>query len=211
MKIEEWKTADIIPYENNPRINDMAVDKVAMSLEQYGWQQPIVVDGDGVTVCGHTRLKAAIKLGMETCPVVVADQLTPEQVKAYRIADNRTGELADWNYDLLNLEIKELKDLDFDIELTGFLEEEFEEKQIKDKEVELDNEYTDKNCELPIVPDFFEKHQCFLIVTHNEIDENFIREYFDLNQNYISSSGDTKERKTNIIDIEAVRAKCLSA
>lgn len=120
MKIEQWKTQDIIPYENNPRQNDIAVDKVAMSLEQYGWQQPIVVDGDGIVIAGHTRLKAAVKLGMDKCPVVVADNLTQEQVKAYRIADNRTGELAEWDKDLLDLEIQELIDLDFDVELTGF-------------------------------------------------------------------------------------------
>ena len=120
MKVEQWKTDDIIPYENNPRVNDMAVDKVAMSLQQYGWQQPIVVDSDGVIIAGHTRWKAARHLGMGYCPVVVADSLTPAQVKAYRIADNRTGELAEWDKDLLDMEIQELVDLDFDVELTGF-------------------------------------------------------------------------------------------
>lgn len=120
MKIEQWKTLDIIPYENNPRVNDMAVNKVAMSLEQYGWQQPLVVDSEGIVIAGHTRLKAAMKLGMETCTVVVADKLTPEQVRAYRIADNRTGELAEWDHDKLVEEIQGLHDLGFDVELTGF-------------------------------------------------------------------------------------------
>lgn len=125
MKIEQWKTEDIIPYENNPRINDQAVDKVATSLEQYGWQQPIVVDKSGVVIAGHTRLKAAIKLCMETCPVVVAENLTKAQAKAYRIADNRTGEFAEWDKSLLDIEIHELIDMDFDIELTGFSLEDF--------------------------------------------------------------------------------------
>lgn len=125
MKIEQWKISDIIPYENNPRHNEISVDKVAMSLEQYGWQQPIVVDGDGVVIAGHTRLKAAVKLGMDKCPVVVADKLTPAQVKAYRIADNRTGELAEWDFEKLHVEIDGLKDLEFDIELTGFSLDEF--------------------------------------------------------------------------------------
>jgi ParB-like chromosome segregation protein Spo0J len=125
MKIEQWKTSDIVPYENNPRVNDQAVDKVAMSLEQYGWQQPIVVDGDGVVIAGHTRLKAAMMLGMDSCPVVVAADLTPAQVKAYRIADNRTGELAEWDFEKLQVEIDDLKDMEFDIELTGFSLDEF--------------------------------------------------------------------------------------
>jgi len=125
MKIEQWKTEDIIPYENNPRRNDGAVDKVAMSLGQYGWQQPIVVDGAGVVIVGHTRLKAAVELGMGECPVVVADKLTPEQVKAYRIADNRTGELSEWDFEKLHVEIDFLKGMEFDIELTGFSLDEF--------------------------------------------------------------------------------------
>lgn len=120
MKIEQWKTENIIPYENNPRHNDMAVDKVAMSLEQYGWQQPIVVDGDGVVIAGHTRLKAAVKLGMDKCPVVVADNLTQAQVKAYRIADNRTGELAEWDQYRLNIEIKDLIGSGYEVSFTGF-------------------------------------------------------------------------------------------
>jgi len=126
VKIEQWKIEDIIPYENNPRINDHAVDKTAMSIEQYGWQQPIVVDVNGIILVGHTRLKSAIKLGLNTCPVVTAHKLTAAQAKAYRLADNKTGELADWNQELLNVEIQELVDLDFDIELTGFDLEDFD-------------------------------------------------------------------------------------
>ena len=120
MNIEQWPIAKIKPYANNPRKNDSAVDKVAMSLKEYGWQQPIVVDGKGVIIVGHTRWKAAKKLNMDTCPVLVAEGLSTAQVKAYRIADNKTNEFAAWDDELLKLEIDELVDLDFDIELTGF-------------------------------------------------------------------------------------------
>lgn len=126
MKIEQWKIDKIIPYENNPRINDGAVEKTAMSIREYGWQQPIVVDTDGIIIVGHTRLKAAQSMSLEECPVHVAENLTEAQVKAYRIADNKTGEIAKWDQELLNIEIKDLVDLNFDIELTGFDIDEFD-------------------------------------------------------------------------------------
>ena len=100
MKIELRPLAEIKPYEKNPRDNDAAVDAVAQSIRQFGFRQPIVVDEHGVIVCGHTRWKAAQKLGLEKVPVHVARDLTPEQIRAYRIADNKTNELAEWNLDL---------------------------------------------------------------------------------------------------------------
>jgi|DEB0MinimDraft_10_1074344.scaffolds.fasta_scaffold00147_1 hypothetical protein len=119
MEVTETPLDQIIPYARNPRRNDGAVSKVAASLREYGWQQPIVVDEHGVIVVGHTRLLAAQHLGMESAPVHVATGLTPEQVKAYRIADNRVGEEAEWDKELLTLEVKELEALGFDLELTG--------------------------------------------------------------------------------------------
>lgn len=98
----------IIPYENNPRYNDSAVDAVANSIREFGWQSPIVVDGDCVILAGHTRLKAAKKLGLDSVPVIVASSLTPEQCKAFRLADNKTGGMATWNFDALTLELGEL-------------------------------------------------------------------------------------------------------
>ena len=92
MKIELRNVAEIRPYENNPRLNDDAVDAVAASIREFGFRQPIVVDADGVIICGHTRWKAAQKLGLEKVPVHVAKDLTPEQIKAYRIADNQTAD-----------------------------------------------------------------------------------------------------------------------
>ena len=107
-------------YEKNPRHNDEAVEAVARSIKEFGWQQPIVVDKDMVVIVGHTRLKAAEQLGLTEVPVVVADHLTPEQVQAYRIADNKTGELAEWDYALLPMELKDLQNADFDLSVLGF-------------------------------------------------------------------------------------------
>lgn len=91
MQIEEMRVADLIPYENNPRKNDEAVEAVAASIKEFGFKVPIIVDADNVIIAGHTRLKAAQLLGMETVPVIRADDLTDEQVKAFRLADNKTA------------------------------------------------------------------------------------------------------------------------
>ena len=95
LQITYMKVSEIHPYEKNPRFNDDAVDAVAKSIQEFGWRAPIVVDKDMVIVCGHTRLKAALKLGLEEVPVHVAADLSPEQIQAFRIADNKTGEIAD--------------------------------------------------------------------------------------------------------------------
>jgi len=124
MKIEQRPLAEIKPYEKNPRINDAAVDAVAESLRRFGFRQPIVVDADGVIVCGHTRYRAAQKLGLTEAPVHVATDLTPDQIRAYRIADNKTAELAEWNLDLLPIELAELKDAGIDWSLLGFDQDE---------------------------------------------------------------------------------------
>jgi DNA modification methylase len=124
MKVELRPLADIKPYEKNPRINDAAIDAVASSLREFGFRQPIVVDTEGVIVCGHTRYKAALKLGLEKVPVHVARDLTPAQIKAYRIADNKSAELAEWNFDLLPIELADLQGMDFDLSLLGFDETE---------------------------------------------------------------------------------------
>ncbi|MEX1229489.1 MAG: ParB N-terminal domain-containing protein [Planctomycetaceae bacterium] len=124
MKIELWPLARITPYERNPRINDGAVDAVARSLQEFGFRQPIVVDTDGVIIVGHTRYKAAQKLGLDKVPVHVAKDLTPEQIRAYRIADNQTASLAEWDYDLLPLELADLRDCDYDLGLLSFDQDE---------------------------------------------------------------------------------------
>lgn len=113
IKIVKLKIEELKPYDKNPRINDNAVDSVAKSIEEFGFKSPIVVDKNYVIINGHTRLKAAQKLGMTEVPVIIADDLTEKQVKALRIADNKTAELADWDNTLLADEIKKLTDFDF--------------------------------------------------------------------------------------------------
>ena len=120
MEIELRSLSDVKPYEQNPRVNDTAVDAVAESIRRFGFRQPIVVDPDGIIVCGHTRWKAALKLGLEQVPVHIARDLTPEQVRAYRIADNKTAEMAEWDLDLLTAELAGLQGADLDWSLLGF-------------------------------------------------------------------------------------------
>lgn len=123
MEVREWPISDVRPYEGNPRtIPSEAVDRVAASIREFGFRQPIVVDADGVIIAGHTRLKAAQKLGLEKVPVVVAADLPPEKVKAYRLADNKVAEASGWDESLLGKELDELRlmDLDFSMEDFGF-------------------------------------------------------------------------------------------
>ena len=134
MQIVEKKLCDIKPYENNPRNNDNAVEQVANSIKEFGFKQPIIIDSDNVIVCGHTRYKAAKKLGLDKVPCVIADDLTDEQIKAYRLADNKVGELAEWDIDLLGEELDGI----FDIDMSDFgfdLSEEDEEIEVIEDEV----------------------------------------------------------------------------
>lgn len=108
MKIEEVKTEILKPYDKNPRINDDAISKVVESIKNFGFQQPIVVDDNFTVIVGHTRLKAAKELNLGTVPVIVASNLTKEQVKAYRLADNKVAEFAEWDMELLGDELKDI-------------------------------------------------------------------------------------------------------
>jgi site-specific DNA-methyltransferase (adenine-specific) len=122
MKIIQMPLSDLVPYENNPRINDHAVDAVASSIREFGFKVPIIVDKENVIVAGHTRLKAALRLGLDTVPVIIADDLTPEQVKAFRLADNKTAEMAYFDIGKLQIELAGIEDIDmaefgFDLEL----------------------------------------------------------------------------------------------
>ncbi len=106
------KTSELVPYDKNPRDNDKGVDAVANSIKAYGFKVPIVIDKNNVIVTGHTRLKAAKKLGLEEVPCIVADDLTDEQIRQFRIVDNKTAELSDWNFDLLREELLAMDDVD---------------------------------------------------------------------------------------------------
>ena len=107
MKIVNLKTEQLIPYINNPRNNNDAVDKVAASIKEFGFKVPIVIDKDNVVVTGHTRLLASKKLGLQEVPCVIADDLSPAQIKAFRIADNKVSEYAQWDEDMLKVELEE--------------------------------------------------------------------------------------------------------
>lgn len=131
MNIIEKKLSEITPYENNPRLNDEAVKYVAKSISEFGFKNPILIDRDGVIIAGHTRYKAATELGMKKVPCIIADDLTEEQIRAYRLADNKVGEIAKWDMELLNIELDEIE-LDMtefgfiemaDIDVDGFFED----------------------------------------------------------------------------------------
>lgn len=120
MEVKEISLSELVPYEKNPRRNDDAVDVVAKSIQSFGFKGPIVIDADNVIVCGHTRYKAAKKLKMKSVPCIVADDLSPEQIKAFRLADNKTAELAVWDDALLLDELGDLSMFDFDMAEFGF-------------------------------------------------------------------------------------------
>lgn len=135
------------PYENNPRVNDYSVKKVLASIEEFGFTSPILVDADMVIIAGHTRREAAILKGLNEVPYIVVDWMSPEKVRAYRIADNKLGELSIWDEDLLREELFALEEADFSLEVMGFTEmdlkdlfeetEEMAEKAPKEKKTTL--------------------------------------------------------------------------
>lgn len=141
MNIETWKIDRIKPYKDNPRVNRQAVEPVAQSIRTFGFQQPLVVDEQGVILAGHTRWAAARKLKLNEVPVVVASDLTPDQARAYRLADNKTAELADWEPASLARELDALQ-TQFDMSLFGF--------------VPLDETIPSTTSRVPVIPEIFE-------------------------------------------------------
>ena len=134
------KVEDLIPYINNPRNNENAVDKVASSISEFGFKNPIVIDKNNVIINGHTRLLASKKLGLKEVPVIVADDLSEAQVKAFRIADNKTSEYASWDKELLRVELDMLEEMDFDLELVNIDYSDFDGMDIDLDDIELPNE-----------------------------------------------------------------------
>lgn len=120
VNLEYWQIERLIPYARNPRKNDHAVDRVAAAIREFGFRVPVVAKSDGTVVDGHLRIKAAQKLGMDAVPVILADDMTDTQLKAFRISVNRMAELAEWDDELLKLEFEDLETDGFDLELTGF-------------------------------------------------------------------------------------------
>lgn len=163
MNIVDIDINELKPYENNPRYNDHAVEFVMNSLKRFGFQQPIVIDKDNVVVAGHTRLKAAQKLGYTTVPVKYADELTPEEIKAYRLADNKTAEMAVWDKEAEALKLSELDDLGFDMSDFGFWDDEDEEKEQKEK-------ITKETAKVPFTEVLREEHNYVVLYFDNEVD-----------------------------------------
>jgi len=202
---------------NNPRIiKDDKFKKLVKSIKDFPEmmeKRPMVcvTDADGLIypLGGNMRLKALIELKYKEIPdswVVLADDWSEEQRKEFIIKDNVS--FGEWDYDEFanNWDAGQLTEWGIDIPETL---ETLERINSNDAEFEAEiNKYSDKNCQLPIVKEFFETHECFLIPIHNEIDEKFIREVFCLNENYISNCGDGKIRKTNVIDIQKIKS-CL--
>jgi DNA modification methylase len=148
IRIEYMATDRLIPYVNNPRKNDKAVDVVAGSIQEFGFKNPIIVDKDNVIVAGHTRLLAARKLELEEVPVIRAEDLTEQQIKAFRLADNKTAEFAEWDMELLALELEGLDDI-----FTGFNEVEIADILGLDNEAQEDDFDVDAEAEKIIEPE----------------------------------------------------------
>ena len=150
MDIKTLNISDLKPYEKNPRKNDEAVKYVAESIKQFGFKVPIVIDKDHVIVAGHTRWKAAKKLGISEVPCIVADDLTDEQIKAFRLADNKVAEESEWDFDLLAEELDDL--FDFDMSAFGFVEEEPELDELESDKEKTGRVIVSINC--PSIPDW---------------------------------------------------------
>ena len=150
LKIIYKSVDELTPYANNPRNNEIAVEPVAKSIKEFGFKVPIIIDKDGEIVAGHTRLKAAKELELEEVPCIIADDLTPEQIKAFRLADNKVSELADWDFELLEseLEMLEISELDFDMSEFGF------ENEISNEQEKLNTEYQELDDKTIIAIEF---------------------------------------------------------
>ena len=146
MEIKQLKLKDLIPYANNPR-KKQAIDKVASSIKEFGWQQPIVVDQDMVIVVGHTRYQAAQKLGLDKVPVQIATGLTDAQIKAYRLLDNRANQDALWDDDMLKIEVQDIDKMDIDLALTGFNEKELDDLLFVEQDGLTDEDAVPENVE----------------------------------------------------------------
>jgi len=146
MEIKQLKLKDLIPYANNPR-KKQAIDKVASSIKEFGWQQPIVVDQDMVIVVGHTRYQAAQKLGLDKVPVQIATGLTDAQIKAYRLLDNRANQDALWDDDMLKIEVQDIDKMDIDLALTGFDEKELDKLLFVEQDGLTDEDAVPENVE----------------------------------------------------------------
>lgn len=170
MIVRKVKIEDIIPYENNPRKNEEAVQVVMNSIREFGIKQPLVIDENGVIVVGHTRFMAAKKLGYTELPCVIASDLTEDQINAYRLADNKTAEYAQWDIELMNQELASI--LSVDMEQFGFDLAWDEEKKKKEEET----------GEVPFTEVLGEEHNYIVLYFDNEVDWLQAESLFDLHE-----------------------------
>lgn len=169
MEIVNKRLEEIKPYEKNPRKNDKAVPYVAESIKQFGFKVPIVIDRDGVIVAGHTRYKAAKSLKMDVVPCIIADDLSDEQVKAFRLADNKVGEVATWKDDVLSFELADI--IDIDMTNFGF--------ELSDKELEED---TFEEGEVEFSKELLLSHNYIVLYFDNDFDWMVAQEKFGLKE-----------------------------
>jgi len=174
MNIINLQVSDLIPYENNPRINEAAVDAVANSIQEFGFKVPIVVDENNVIIAGHTRLLASQKLGLKEVPCIVANDLDEDKIKAFRLADNKVGELADWDFEKLQ---EELGQIETDMSLFDFELEELQE-EFDFPDIELDREERGVNKQIKsikfgstTIPMTDEEYELFNTIYNNYVDE----------------------------------------
>ena len=165
MNVVNMMVKDLIPYEKNPRFNDEAVKYVANSIKEFGFKVPIIVDKNNEIVAGHTRYKASLELGLKEVPCIVADDLNEEQIKAFRLADNKVSEKAEWNLELLQ---EELEDLDIDMSDFGFeaIEEQIEKAQM--------------NAEVEFGEVLGEEHNYIVLYFDNDVDWLQAESLFDI-------------------------------
>lgn len=170
MIIQDLQIDSLREYEHNPRQNEQAVEAVAESIKQFGFRVPVVVDKNRTIIAGHTRVKAAAQLGLDAVPCIVAEDLSPEQVKAFRLADNKTGELAEWDWDLLEQELAELTAFDVDMTAFGF---ENDEEPWEDAEPE-------EKPEIAFTKSLEENHNYVVLYFDNDIDWLQAQTVFDI-------------------------------
>ena len=210
MKIVNRKISELIPAEYNPRkLTEKQKEDIKKSLSEFGVVDPVIINVNperrNVIVGGHQRCFVWAEMGNETIPCVEVN-LSLEKEKELNIRLNKnTGQ---FDFEILDMEF-EVDDLidfgfeydDFPIQLENIEKKDFSDKEFKEQYDKINN----TNCELPIVPEFFENHECFIIPVHNEIDEKFVRDIFGLNDLHISLSGDGKKLRTNVISVEKLR------
>ncbi|KXS45399.1 MAG: DNA methylase N-4/N-6 domain-containing protein [Candidatus Frackibacter sp. T328-2] len=179
MEVINKKVDELVPYEKNPRVNHQAVNEVAKSIREFGFKVPVIVDEDNILVAGHTRVEACKRLGIEEVPAIVADDLSDEQIKAFRIMDNKSAQYSEWDYELLLEEISDLDELDYDIDLTGFKDVELDEIMEELAESQQ-KEMEEEKPEIEFSDELLEEHQYVVLKFDNSMDWQVAQDIFDL-------------------------------